>query len=219
MSSYSKIEDYKAQNKKLNAYLMSAKVNQFDIETESKLLTSTKAFRRNLIRHLCVIEAFDDPTQGLVSNWLHLCTTSELVKIAREGRHITFRQKLTALVAVDGYCHTLAAFNWFINESLGKEKKENLSIYTGIVDKTYTHSWLYDESKSILYEPTNIEREIYFGHKVDDPLDFFINESNQIFLLIDEGLIPAKIGDFFMLQFKDFFNDISYTHEELLSVK
>lgn len=219
MTTYSKIGQYHKLNTKspnLFEKLASAKIDNFKIESEAKLMTDTKTFRQNLIRHLCVNGAFDDPTQGLVSDWLHWFTTSELIKLARHGETVKPRQKLTALIAVDGNCHSLAAFNWFLNETLGKEHKENLSIYTGIVDKTFAHSWVYDEDKSILYEPTNVEREIYFGYKVEDPLHFFIDEINRIFTLIQEGDIPEKIGKYYTDRFKEFFHDVSYSHEEYL---
>ena len=219
MTTISKIGQYinfRTQASHLFEKMVSAKINSFEIETETKLMSDTQAFRKNLVRHLCVNEALDDPTQGTLSEWMKYFTTSELVKLAREAKLISPRQTLTALVAVDGNCHALAAFNWFLNETLGKENKENLSIYTGIADKTFAHSWIYNEDKSILYEPTNIERESYFGYKVEDPLNFFINESNRIFMLIKEGDIPAKIGEYYTDRFKEFFHDVSYSHEEYL---
>lgn len=199
------------------AKIASAQIDSFIISEE--LIPNDREFKlkKQLIRYLCIQDYFDSPTQALIVDWVKSFSVSELILMCRKGGVFNCSAN-TAPYAVSGQCHALTALNWFLNETLGSTKDENLYIYTGVADKAFHHSWLYDAKRSVILEPTHIDRETYFGYWVQDPFQFFTHELVNIFRLIDTGEIDDTVGQYFNKHLRLMFNDITFTHEEYLKL-
>ena len=203
----SKKENQKELQRELIHYMMQNITNE--IESETILMTDTREFRRNAICKLCENDIFEMPTQGLLTEWLIDFSTSELVKLIRHGKDISNLPRQTALISIPGECHSTSVLNWFLNE-VSEDNKKNLSVYTGIADKAFAHSWLVDEDEQIILEPTPVDREIYYGFRVEDPMRFFLSELNTIFGLMQIGMIGEQVSEYFKKKFMKYFEDINF---------
>jgi hypothetical protein len=67
-------------------------------------------------------------------------------------------------LAENQMCHRVAAKEFLIHND-----PDRYAIYTGLADKAYPHTWLYDKQENVIIEPTPIDREVYFGLEVSNP--------------------------------------------------
>ena len=195
--------------------IISASIDEFKIIHANRYSVEELNLKKCSIRSLCVNEHFDNPTQGLLNDWIESFSTSDLIYLNLFGERMQ-KEVIPAPIKIDQECHAMSALNWFLNETLGEEKDKLLHIYTGVSDKTHHHSWLYDETRNVILEPTCISRDEYFGYKVADPFRFFVNELNSIYRLIESKVIPESVATYFQSEFDKHFKPVAFSHKEYL---
>lgn len=138
-----------------------------------------------LLLELLEKEQLEWPTQALLQDWLtldletlhHLCFHAKPTQATPQNRRF-------APFTLESGCHASAALNVILDPSL--------SLYTGLSDRTHHHSWLVDTDAQLL-EPTPVERDHYFGYRIQEPVEFAVEQFESIAARARQGEIPAEV--------------------------
>ena len=150
-----------------------------------KMKTASNEAKHDVIIKLAETGVVSCLTNATVHDLLDI-DLFDLNAVAEHGKMLTPRKVEIIDYAVEASCHAVAAFFWVLNQ--------HLELYNGFSDATHYHSWLYYPRTKVVFEPTPILRDTYYGYHVDDPEEFIAIELNNVRSMLATGQLPRLLA-------------------------